>query len=261
MLPFIEQVAREAGEVALRYFETLKPEDIHSKATARDMVSAADLAVEKAITARIRERFPDHGILGEESGLSNDGAEYRWVIDPIDGTQSFVKHHPYFSISIALCRGGETEYGVVYAPALNLLFAAEKGKGATRNGEAIHTSKCARVEDADGSTGFACIRAGLEVNNITYFSRIVPVLHDIKRCGSAALDLAMVGSGTYDCFWELALEVYDIAAGTLIAREAGAVVTDLAGGGNFPRRGILAAAPGVHGLLLPFFADYPEKLC
>ena len=157
MLDFIKVVAREAGRTAMQYFDGVRPNDVHAKASPKDMVSAADVAVEELIVSRIRERFPGHGVFGEESGRSGMHAEHTWVIDPIDGTQSFIKHHPYFSISIAYCEGGRTTAGVVYAPALGLLFAAERGGGARLNDEPIHTARCSALDEAACVTGFGCV--------------------------------------------------------------------------------------------------------
>ena len=261
MLGFIKAVAREAGRTAMGYFEGLRSNEVHVKGSPKDLVSAADVAVERLIVKRIRERFPGHGIFGEESGISNSGSEFCWIIDPIDGTQSFIKHHPFFSISIAFCEGRKPLAGVVYAPALDDLFAAEAGKGAVWNDEPIHASRCPELGEAACVTGFACIRAGRTVNNLTYFSRIVPQLRDIKRSGSAALDLAMTGAGVYDAYWEMALQPYDIAAGALIAEEAGALVRDLHGGFRYPEQGIIAANPALLVKLLKFFQDLPETSC
>lgn len=253
MITFIELVARKAGREAMEYFNCMKSNTVSDKATTRDLVSTADRAVEKKIIALILEKYPDHCIFGEESGHTDTDSEYCWVIDPIDGTQSFVKRHPYFSISIALKKNRKTIAGCVYAPALNLLFSAEEGKGAFENGDPIQPSACASLETAACSTGFACLRAQLEVNNLHYFNQIVPLLRDIKRCGSAALDLAFVASGRYDAYWELNLQEYDVAAGAFIALKAGASVCDITGGSDYPAKGILAANPVLIQQFLPYF--------
>jgi len=258
MLDFIKALAREAGRVAMLYFEGTRPNVVQTKTTPKDLVSEADVAVEKLIVKRIRKRFPGHGIFGEESGRDKTDSEHLWTIDPIDGTQSFVRHHPFFSISIAYSEAGRTEAGVVYAPALNYLFAAARGKGAVLNDEPIRSARCTELGEAACVTGFACIRAGRRVNNIEYFSRLVPNLRDIKRSGSAALDLAMTGAGVYDAYWEMALQPYDIAAGALIAEEAGVLIRDLHGGLNYPQEGIIAANPALLVKLLPFFKDLPK---
>ena len=255
MIPFIESVARKAGREAMDYFNCMKPNTVSDKTTTRDLVSTADRAVEKKIIGLIREKYPDHCIFGEESGHADTDSEYCWVIDPIDGTQSFVKRHPYFSISIALKKKGRAIAGCVYAPALNLLFSAEEGKGAFENGEPIHPSSCSTIETAACCTGFACLRSRLEINNLHYFNRLVPVIRDIKRCGSAALDLAFVASGRYDAYWELNLQEYDVAAGAFIVLTAGASVCDIFGGNDYPAKGILAATPALLPQFLPYFKN------
>ena len=201
MIEWMEALARRAGKEAMSFYEHRKANPVSSKATTKDLVSAADQAVERVIVEAIRGSFPDHDIFGEESGRSGSGSEFCWVIDPIDGTQSFVKGHPYFSISIALKQRGTATAECVYAPALGLMFSGEKGKGAFDNGNPVHVSDCGTLESAACSTGFACVRAGLAENNLKDFNRLVPKLRDIKRCGSAALDLCFTASGRYDAYW------------------------------------------------------------
>ncbi len=257
MLSFIRQLAENAGQEAMRYFAGERKNTISTKATVKDLVSEADKAVEQILIRQIREKYPDHDVYGEESGRTGSSARFCWVIDPIDGTQSFVKKHPYFCISIALKENGIPRFGVVYAPALGLLFEAERGNGAFENGKPIHCSDCTDLSMAACSTGFACLRAGLRKNNLRYFVEIVPRIRDIKRCGSAALDLCFAASARYDAYWELSpLQEYDVAAGALIMQEAGGVVCDLKGGREFPQKGILAAPPALVPEFLPFFSDY-----
>ena len=255
MLPFLESVAKCAGVEAMTYFNHLKANAVSSKASARDLVSTADKAVEKVIIDTIRERYPEHGFYGEESGRSDASAEYCWVIDPIDGTQSFVKNHPYFSISIALKRKGRAIAGCVHAPVLGLTFSGEAGRGAFENGAPIHVSDCGTLAEAACSTGFACVRAGLKKNNLPYFNAIVPEIRDIKRCGSAALDLCFVASGRYDAYWELCLQEYDVAAGALICALAGGRVCDINGGTDYPAKGILCGNSALVEQFLPFFQE------
>ena len=255
MRTFIPELIKKAGALAMEFYNGIRPNEIHSKATANDLVSIADGQVERLIIDTIRKRFPDHGIFGEETGQSNTGSEYRWVIDPIDGTQSFVKKHVYFSISIAFQKNGQTVAGAVYAPALNQLFFAEKGKGSVLNGAPIHVSSCERLEDAFCSTGFACLRAGLEHNGLPLFCSLRPHVRDVNRCGSAALDLCNVARGTYDGYWEYCLNLYDVAAGVLIAQEAGAEIRDYFGGNEYPEKGLVASNP----VLMPKFLEYTKK--
>ncbi|MBE6405910.1 MAG: inositol monophosphatase [Lentisphaerae bacterium] len=255
MKDFICSLAKKAGTLAMEYFDGIRPNEVSSKTTTSDLVSTADRMVEKLIIETIREKFPDHGFFGEETGTANSDAEYRWVIDPIDGTQSFVKRHVYFSISIAFQKNNETIAGAVYAPALNQLFYAEKGKGAYMNDAPIHVSSCGELENAACTTGFGYLRTKVKHEGIALFSELVPNLRDIKRCGSAALDLCNVAYGIYDGYWEFDLKLYDVAAGVLIAQEAGAKVCDYRGGTGYPAQGIVAANP----VLLPQLLEYTKK--
>lgn len=240
MLEFIKQIALEAGEESLRYFGKIKPSDISSKVSSKDLVSVADKAVEKLIISRITEKFPDHDILGEETGHAGKKSEYCWVIDPIDGTQCFVKHHPYYSVSIALCRNQEIIAGAVNAPALGRIYCAQKGSGAFENDSPVNVSNCASLNKAFCTTGFARLRENKVEPVLEQFSRIVPELQMINRCGSAALDMCMTASAVYDGYWEEGLALYDIAAGVIIVREAGGIVCDYSGKSDFPGNGMIA---------------------
>ena len=221
----------------------------------KDIVTVTDKKVEELIIKKIDRHYPTHDILGEETGrsqarISDNNEKYLWIIDPIDGTTSFFHGQPFYSISIALKKEDQTILGGVYAPALDQLFFAEKGGGAFLNGESIQVSRCEKLIDSVMATGFACLRAGLTKNNLTHFNRIVPLLRDIRRFGSAALDLCYVACGKVDGFWEMELNLYDIAAGALIAEEAGAIVSDFSGGNLYPEQGIVAANPSLSGLLI-----------
>ena len=240
MIEFLTELANLAGDESLRYFGKIKEADIQGKATSKDLVSIADKAIEKLIISRILEKFPDHDIFGEETGHRGIDSEYCWVIDPIDGTQSFVKHHPYYSISIALYKNGKGYAGAVNAPALGRLFTAVSGEGAFENGQPIRVSNCTELENAACATGFARLRENKVEPVLEKFVRILPRLRDIKRCGSAALDLAMTAAGVFDGYWEEGLQLYDAAAGAIICREAGGIVTDFRGGENYPADGIIA---------------------
>jgi len=252
MIDFITELARAAGQEAMRYFGNLKPGEISTKNTVFDLVSAADKAVEAFIVERLREQYPAFAVYGEETGRSGAPSDYCWVIDPIDGTQNFVKHIPVFCVSIGLEHKGVPVAGCVDAPALGLSFSAEQGKGAFENGRPIHVSDCTELDHAVCGTGFSCLRARRENNNLPVLSRIAPRLRSVLRTGSAAFDLCCVASGRLDGFWELALAEYDIAAGVVIAREAGAKVTDCHNGDDFPEKGTLCATPALHGKLLPY---------
>ena len=249
----IQDIARMAGAEAMKYFTHIKENAISCKSTPRDIVSTADKAVETLIAGEIHRRFPGHGMFGEEYGRSDADSAFCWVVDPIDGTQSFVHGHPFFSISIALKENGVTIAGCVYAPRLGMMFSAEKGKGAFEDGRPIHVSGCDSLSKAVAATGFACLRAGLAKNNMPIIDRVFPAVSDVKRCGSAALDLCFVASGRVDVYWEIALKEYDVAAGALIASEAGATVLDMNGGTNYPSEGILCANAPLVPVMLEHF--------
>ena len=253
MIEFIGNIAKEAEEVALDKMKIIDMAKIRAKATDKDLVTEVDLIIEKKLISRIRTKFPDHDIYGEESGRSGSTREFCWIIDPIDGTISYIHQTPYFSISIALQKNHETIAGAVFAPKLGEIFTAEKGKGAYLNGDHIRTSPQKILGQSLMATGFACIRAGARKNNLVYLNKILPDIRAIRRCGSAALDMAYVACGRYEAFWEMNLNIYDVAAGILLVREAGGRITDMSGGNHFPERGIVASNTLLHGRLLDYF--------
>ncbi len=249
---FLQDLLKEAGQICLSEQENLTAGDIEFK-NQKDIVTATDKKVENLVISRIKARFPGHDILGEETGrhCSPDNKDrYLWVIDPIDGTTSFYHNQPFYSVSIALQKQGQTILGGVLAPALGQMFTAQKGHGAVLNGHPITVSSRRNLIESVMATGFACLRAGREPNNLVHFNRIVPQLRDIRRYGSAALDLCYTAAGKLDGFWEMELNLYDIAAGALIAGEAGALVTDFSGGNQYPEQGIVAANPVLSRLLI-----------
>jgi myo-inositol-1(or 4)-monophosphatase len=255
LISFIKNLALEAGRLCLEGQKNLSLHDLEFK-SEKDIVTETDKEVEAFLVKAILARYPDHGVLGEEYGAVQTKSGLRWIIDPIDGTTSFVHRLPFYSISIALEKEGEPVLGVVYAPALNQLFYAEKGKGAFVGDTAIHVSETRGLDKAVMATGFACLRAGRQNNNLPIFNEIVPKLRDIRRFGSAALDLCYTALGSLDGFWEMNLNIYDIAAGTVILKEAGGVVTDFTGGGQFPEKGIAAANKALHNELVRILTGF-----
>lgn len=225
---FLEDIITEAGKITLEYRDRIETVRIDRKSD-KDLVTEADVAVEKFLIDKIKTRYPDHAIIGEESG-SHAGSQYRWIIDPIDGTTGFVHGQPFYSVSICVEKDGQFVLGAVYAPVLSELFQAEKGKGATLNGKPIRCTQTDELIDAMLGTGFACIRNNLEHNNLPYFNTLMPQIQGIRRFGSAAVDLSYVACGRLDGFWELNLNVYDVAAGCLILTEAGGKYSDFLGG-------------------------------
>jgi myo-inositol-1(or 4)-monophosphatase len=195
-----------------------------------DLVTEADLASEKFIIEQIRSHYPRHAILAEESGVSEvANAEYKWIIDPLDGTTNYAHGYPCFGVSIGLERSGELVIGVVYDPTRDEMFAAEKGAGATLNGRRMRVSNTDDLKRALVCTGFPYnVRERhdftREWRNFTLHA------HGVRRDGSAALDLAYVAAGRFDAFWEDGLNPWDMAAGALLVTEAGGVVTNYTGG-------------------------------
>ena len=223
----LEQTIRDAGQLALSYFSKLDIIEINHK-SPKDLVTEADISVERFIKDRLLSLSPDFGFFGEESGKVS-GKRGRWIVDPIDGTHSFVRGQYFWSISIALEINGVLTLGAVYAPRLNDLYIGERGKGAWKNEIPIHVSTTESLTEAMVCTGFACLRSSLPENNLERFSRIAEKTRDQRRFGSAALDVCFVADGQVDVFWEQHLNLFDIAAGIVIAKEAGATVTDFSG--------------------------------
>jgi myo-inositol-1(or 4)-monophosphatase len=218
----LEPIAREAGALLMSYFD--RHIKIEYKGDA-DLVTDADRASEKLIVERLQGRWPQHGIVGEEGTRSDTGADYRWYVDPLDGTTNFAHGYPVFCVSIALARkDDQLEAGVLYDPTRDELFAAERGQGATLSGKPLHVSKTVRLAESILGTGFPSHKRH-KSPNIHFYQQITLRSHGVRRAGSAALDLANVAAGRYDGFWEFNLNPWDTAAGVLIVQEAGGRVT------------------------------------
>ena len=223
ILALATEWALEAGRIQLRYFRGADLE-IQTKTNIYDVVTRADKESEALIVAKIREHFPEHAILGEESGMHDGTGEYRWVIDPLDGTNNYSQGLPVFAVSVGLQRCGETILGVVYAPYLDELYVAVKGQGATLNGKPIHVADKESLNYSVLGTGFPYDKDVNPDNNASNLSAILPHIRGVRRLGSAAYDLCCVAAGFLDGYWELNLNLWDICAGTLIVEEAGGVV-------------------------------------
>ena len=230
-LPAMSAIAREAGALLMHYFhQHLK---IEYKGEA-DLVTAADRAAEALIRDRIRAQWPTHDVLGEEQGLSDRGSDYRWYVDPLDGTTNFAHGYPVFCVSMGLeyqeldqrsaGQRASRIAAVIYDPTRNELFTAEQGRGARLNGEEIHVSKTPALKESLLATGFPSHKRHKNPN-IFFYHQITLHTHGVRRAGSAALDLCNVASGRYDGFWEFNLNPWDTAAGVLIVEEAGGRVT------------------------------------
>ncbi|HKR61141.1 MAG TPA: inositol monophosphatase family protein [Pyrinomonadaceae bacterium] len=231
MLNFAVSVARDAGGLLVDWLG--RALQVSNKG-AIDLVTEADLASERLIIERIRSHYPRHAILAEESGDSetssnNSAAEWKWIIDPLDGTTNYAHGYPCFCVSIGVERKGRLEIGVVYDPMRNEMFAAERGQGATLNERPMHVSAVQDLNRAMLCTGFPYdVRERHDFARD--FSNFTMEAQAVRRDGSAALDLAYVACGRFDGFWEDGLNPWDIAAGVLLIEEAGGTVTDFQGG-------------------------------
>ena len=250
------QAARRAGDTAMRYVQRLDELKVRSK-SRNEFVTQVDLAAEQAIIEKIRDRHPDHGILGEETGRQG-GEEVVWIIDPLDGTTNYVHGFPMFAVSIGVQVKGRMEAGVVYDPSRQELFTAVRGSGAQLDGRRIRVNPKTPLEGALIGTGFPYRENDRWMEQyINQFRAVMNVAGDVRRPGSAALDLSYLAAGRMDGFWEFGLQIWDIAAGSLILREAGGLISSMTDDGDYLETGnIIAGAPKVHAelekLLKPF---------
>jgi len=219
------QIAREAGGVLMEHFGRVQVE----LKGRFDVVTEADRASERLIVARLKERFPEHAVVAEEGfGKDSAGAEYRWYVDPLDGTTNFAHSFPMFNATLALEHKGELIAGVIYDPVRDEMFLAERGGGAFLNGARISVSSAPILDSALLATGFPSRKRHQNVN-VYFFYQMAMMTHGVRRAGSAALDLAYVACGRLDGFWEFGLSPWDMAAGVLLVREAGGAASDMYG--------------------------------
>lgn len=220
-----------------------------------DLVTEADRASERLVVDRIQAHYPDHSIVAEEGGGRETGSEFRWFVDPLDGTTNFAHGYPAFNVTLALARGDEMIAGVVYDPLRDEMFAAEKGSGAYLNENKIHVSPAARLADSLVSTGFPSGKRSQNVN-IHFYHQLAMSTHGVRRGGSAALDLSYVACGRLDGFWEFGLKPWDLAAGTLLVTEAGGVCSDMRGAPHCLKSAHLLVDNGkIHGEILDLFRE------
>jgi myo-inositol-1(or 4)-monophosphatase len=250
------RAARRAGEIMVRQLNQLDSLKVAEKGR-NEFVTQVDEAAEAAIIDVIRDHYPDHAILAEESGASGEN-EYQWIIDPLDGTTNYLHGFPVFSVSIAVARAGELEHGVVYDPLRQEIFSASRGQGAQLDGRRIRVSKRTALGQSLISTGFP-YRANLE-----HIERYLKMLRaamletsGIRRPGSAALDLCYVAAGRVDGFFELGLSKWDIAAGALIIREAGGRISDFHGRDGYLESGnVVTGNPKIYAALSKMLAPF-----
>ena len=242
LLNIAVKAARRAGDIIVRAIPRLEAVQVESKGR-NDFVTEVDKAAEADIIQTIRRLYPDHAILAEESGLTESAkAEYRWIIDPLDGTTNFIHGFPQYCVSIAVQHRGVTAHGVIYDPGRNELFTASKGGGAYVDDRRLRVSKCVSLKEALVGTGFPF----KEVTRLDLYMRQLKTLMQgcagVRRAGAAALDLAYVAAGRMDAFWEMGLSSWDMAAGALMIKEAGGLVGDLTGEDGYLDKGEIAAA-------------------
>nr|CRH07711.1 Inositol-1-monophosphatase [Candidatus Magnetococcus massalia] len=234
------RAARDAGRIALRHFDQLHRLEIREKAP-QDLVTNADLEVEEILISQLKKAYPQYGILAEESGRQGDNKGLHWIIDPIDGTLNFSRGLPHFAISIALARGTDVQGGLIYDPVRDELFTAEKGRGAFLNDRRMRVSQQPHMVASLLGTGFPFRHQELKEPYLKAFREVLQRAGEVRRAGSAALDLAYVAAGRFDAFWELRLSPWDIAAGQLMVTEAGGYVSDMTGDKNHMRSGDIVA--------------------
>jgi myo-inositol-1(or 4)-monophosphatase len=260
-VPAAAEIAREAGARLREFFSSGVETEYKGDA---DLVTVADRTVEKLIRTRLGETFPGHGIFGEEGTRDRLEGEYRWYVDPLDGTTNFAHGFPQFCVSMGLehrppgtapAADGTLVAGVVYDPMRDELFTARRGHGAQLNGKPIRVSRIAHLTEALLATGFPS-RKRHASPNIHFYHEFTLRSHGVRRAGSAALDLAYVAAGRVDAFWEFNLNPWDTAAGILLATEAGGQVTDFSGNPvRLESREVLASNGHIHAELVKLFGD------
>lgn len=249
MLNTAVKAARRAGAVIMRNMDRLDRLNVELKGR-NDFVSDVDHAAEAEIIDILRKAYPDHAILAEETG-STGQSDYCWIIDPLDGTTNFLHGYPNYAVSIALQHKGRLEQAVIFDPQRNELFTAGRGQGARMNDRRIRVSHTQEFQYALLGTGFPFKSAQYLDLWVNVFRSVAAETSGVRRAGAAALDLAHVACGRFDGFWEFGLRPWDMAAGCLLIEEAGGYVTDLTGGHDYMRTGLLVAGnPKVHAELL-----------
>ena len=227
MLKVAIAAAKKAAVIHKKYYRNIR--SVKFKGTSNNLVTKVDVASERVIISTIKRTFPSHGFICEENGTENVDNEYRWIIDPLDGTVNYAHGFPLFCVSIALQKNGVTQLGVVYAPVLDELFTAELGKGAKLNGRKAGVSKAKTLEHSLLATGFPYSLKTDPKDMLKHFNKYCMKAQAVRRGGSAALDLCYVGCGIYDGCFEQGLYPWDTAAAVLFIEEAGGKVTDYSG--------------------------------
>jgi len=245
MLNIAIRAARAAGNIIASGFDNRTDLQIEAKGD-NDYVTSIDKEAEQAIIYKIKQSYPEHSFVGEEGGVVAGDDDFKWVIDPLDGTTNFIKGIPHFAVSIALMHKGRLDQGVIFDPIRGELFTASRGAGAQLNGFRIRASTAKELSQTILGTSFPYKNKTSLPQYQESFNKIFMQAGDIRRSGSAALDLAYVASGRYDGYWERGLKPWDIAAGELMVRESGGLVTDFSGGNDPMHKGeIIAGNPKI----------------
>jgi len=249
-------IAREASALVQDYAGKLARSEFSFELKGEhDLVTEADRASEKLIVERLRKEYPTHHIVAEEGGSHVGSPDFRWYVDPLDGTTNFAHGFPVYNVTLALEHAGELIAGVISDPSRGEVFSAERGGGAFLDGKRIHVSKAARLEESLAATGFPSRKRHANLN-VHFFHQISMTTHGVRRAGAAALDLAYVACGRLDLFWEFSLNPWDIAAGVLLVREAGGICSDMRGADLQMRaKNILADNGRVHAEALTLFGE------
>ncbi|MRH77527.1 inositol monophosphatase [Spiribacter sp. C176] len=242
MVNIAVRAVRSAGNIIVRNMDRLDRLHIERKGD-NDFVSEVDRMAEDEIRAILQQAYPDHAIVGEEGGGS-DQAEYVWLVDPLDGTTNFLRGFPHFAVSIALTHRGVLDVGVIYDPVRQELWTAKRGGGCTFEGRKMRIAPRTSIDDALLGTGFPFRLPEYHQAYLGMFGSVLERAGDVRRAGAAALDLAYVACGRLDGFWEIGLKPWDMGAGALMIREAGGIVGDFSGGDHYLETGnIVAGSP------------------
>ncbi|HEX6035342.1 MAG TPA: inositol monophosphatase family protein [Anaerolineales bacterium] len=248
-LSYVQNLARQSGAILQAGYE--QEHQVGYKGVI-DLVTEVDHQSEKFLLGEVQKDFPGHHIFSEETGIIQGSAEDIWYIDPLDGTVNYAHHIPIFCVSIGYASHGTLTLGAVYDPMRDEMFLAERGKGAYLNGRPLRVSSVTELQRSLLVTGFPYNAWNTPQDNFANFVKFGKLSQGVRRLGSAALDLCYVAAGRFEGFWEMALNPWDVAAGALIAEEAGARVTSVTGDADYlsPPQSVIACTPGIHARML-----------
>ncbi|MBR3649933.1 MAG: inositol monophosphatase [Victivallales bacterium] len=254
----ISDIAAQAGEMIKARREQLTSREVFHKSSETDIVTVADRESETFLREHLKQAFPDIAFYGEEGSYGDlNSYERVFIVDPIDGTTSYLHGYPFYCISIGLRENGVTTGAVVYLPYLKDIYTAIRGEGAKKNGKPIHVSAVPDFVNAIGATGFGCVRSHVKPDNVDLSAQMIRKLQGFRRSGSAAIDLCHVADGCVDLYWEFYIKPWDYEAGRLIVQEAGGKVTGFDGNPIDEKAGRVFASNGLlHNDMLREFAEY-----